>query len=89
MYSEDDFAPRARRLIVNGITFSFTVDGEAGIQLAPFVSEGALQDPGRIALIPKLHPFLGVVMPAIGRGSAVTMAPCDSGIHVIIGAGVA
>jgi len=88
-YSDSDFAPRARRLIVNGIAFGFTVDGEAALRLAPFISNGALQDPGGIGLIPKLHPFLGVAMLAIGRGTAVTISPCDSGFRVTIGVGVA
>ena len=88
-YDDDGFASRARKLIVNGQTFSFEIVGEPFRQLAPYVTNGRITDPAKLGSKPKLRGLLVVLTLAGGQGRAVSLEFEQDRLCVWVGVGKA
>lgn len=88
-YDDDDFAVRARKLIVNGHTFSFEIAGTALQQLMPLVAGGRIGDLPKLGLWPKLQPLMGVLLLADAQGRAVSLEVEPEHVRVVVGVGKA
>jgi hypothetical protein len=84
-YNDEDFAARARRLITNGQSFAFDVNGAARVQLEAYVQNGRISDPVRLGVKPKLQALLAILMLAEAQGQAVSLDVNDKHIRVWIG----
>jgi hypothetical protein len=85
-YDDDDFAPKAARLIRARQAIFVAVRGPACSMLRPQIRDGKFVDLPKLGLVPKLQPLLGVVTFALGRDLRVLCEEHEDMIGVWIGA---
>jgi hypothetical protein len=84
-YDDDEFAPKAVRLIRADQPFCFSVRGPAFSLLRPRVRDGKFVDLSTFVLVPKLQPLCGTVTFAQARGMSVLLEEHEGTIGVWIG----
>jgi hypothetical protein len=84
-YEDDDFAGRGAKLVRAGQAMFVPIRGTSYALLRAQVKDGKFLDLPKLGLIPKLHPLLGVVTFAIGRGLSVLCEEHEDMIGVWIG----
>lgn len=84
-YSEREFGPRARKLLLHRLPFRIEVRGYARDLLAAHLFNGQLVDAPKLGLIPELRTLLAAVMMAKGAQQLVSYEVEPEAIVVSVG----